>query len=266
MVPLLVRGLIFLGAVALGLLAAGWLLADGFRLSVSGLVLALVVFALVQTVLAPFIAKMAARFAPAFLGGIGRSLDLSNITFVEGRRRVVGGDRRCSVRAVARPPRRPVGHRRRLHPQPCRPLRRRARRGRSGRRRRRRRPGHRTRRVHGARRRGERLRRDGDGPPGGLHVRRGPGPQSRRPGGQRPGADDLHRDRHPDRAHARDHRDGAGAHRRRRAHRVPARARLGGPGRDALPVPAAAGAVHGGERHCRSSGTCTPTCTTRCCG
>lgn len=71
MAKLLIRGAIFLASAALGLLAASWLLEDDFRLSASGFVLAVVIFAVAQSVLAPFIAKMAARFAPAFLGGIG---------------------------------------------------------------------------------------------------------------------------------------------------------------------------------------------------
>jgi hypothetical protein len=51
--------------------AASWLLDDRFQLSTSGFVVAVVVFAVGQSVLAPFIAKAAARYAPAFLGGIG---------------------------------------------------------------------------------------------------------------------------------------------------------------------------------------------------
>ncbi|WP_152189883.1 phage holin family protein [Georgenia satyanarayanai] len=71
MVTLLIRGAIFLASAALGLLVASWLLKDTFRLSASGFVVAVVVFAVAQSVLAPFIAKAAARYAPAFLGGIG---------------------------------------------------------------------------------------------------------------------------------------------------------------------------------------------------
>lgn len=71
MIRLLIRGVIFLGSAALGLLAASWLLGEAFQLSASGFVVAVVVFAVAQSVLAPFVAKMAARYAPAFLGGIG---------------------------------------------------------------------------------------------------------------------------------------------------------------------------------------------------
>lgn len=70
MVRLLIRTLIFLGSSALGLLAAQLIL-DGFKISVSGFVLTVVVFSVIQSVLAPFIAKMARRYASFLLGGIG---------------------------------------------------------------------------------------------------------------------------------------------------------------------------------------------------
>ncbi|GAA4624620.1 hypothetical protein GCM10023113_14370 [Cellulomonas oligotrophica] len=70
MVRLLLRAVVFLASAALGLLAASALL-DGFEVHPSGFVVAVLVFALAQSVLAPFIAKMANRYAPAFLGGIG---------------------------------------------------------------------------------------------------------------------------------------------------------------------------------------------------
>ncbi|MBC7291188.1 MAG: phage holin family protein [Actinotalea sp.] len=71
MVKLLIRGAVFLASAALGLLAASWLLEDAFQLSTSGFLTAVVVFAVAQSILAPFITKTAARYAPAFLGGIG---------------------------------------------------------------------------------------------------------------------------------------------------------------------------------------------------
>ncbi len=70
MVRLLLNTLVFLGSAAIGLLVAAWLV-PGVRVSVSGFVVAVTVFALAQAVLAPFIAKMASRYASAFLGGIG---------------------------------------------------------------------------------------------------------------------------------------------------------------------------------------------------
>lgn len=64
------RAAIFLATAALGLLAAALILPD-FQLSLSGLLVAIIVFALAQSVLAPFIFKMARRYAPALVGGIG---------------------------------------------------------------------------------------------------------------------------------------------------------------------------------------------------
>ena len=74
--------------------------------------------------------------------------------------------------ALPRPSRRPAGRRRHLHPQPRRPLRRRARRDDAGRRRCGQGRGHRAGAFHRTRRAGERLRRHGDGAAGRLHVRR----------------------------------------------------------------------------------------------
>lgn len=70
MVRLVLNTLVFLGSAAIGLLVAAWLV-PGVRVSVSGFIVAVAVFALAQAVLAPFIAKMASRYAAAFLGGIG---------------------------------------------------------------------------------------------------------------------------------------------------------------------------------------------------
>lgn len=70
MVRFLIRTVIFLLSAALGLLVASWIL-DDFTVSTTGFVVVAVVFAIAQSVLAPFIAKMTARYAPAFLGGVG---------------------------------------------------------------------------------------------------------------------------------------------------------------------------------------------------
>jgi hypothetical protein len=71
MIRLLIRALIFLVSAALGLLVAAWLLDGDFVLTASGFIVAVLVFTVAQSVLSPFIAKTAARFAPSFLGGIG---------------------------------------------------------------------------------------------------------------------------------------------------------------------------------------------------
>jgi Mycobacterial 4 TMS phage holin, superfamily IV len=67
---LLLRAAMFLGSSAIGLLIAAWLI-KGVSLSVYGFVVAVVIFSVAQAILAPFIAKMANRYASAFLGGIG---------------------------------------------------------------------------------------------------------------------------------------------------------------------------------------------------
>ena len=70
MVRLLLRAAVFLGSSAIGLLVAAWLV-PGVSVSVSGFIVAVVVFSIAQAILSPFILKMASRYASAFLGGIG---------------------------------------------------------------------------------------------------------------------------------------------------------------------------------------------------
>jgi hypothetical protein len=69
----LIRAAIWLVSAFLGLVVADLLL-QGFTLHWDnwwGVLLAVVIFAVLQSVLAPWILKIAHRFAPAFLGGIG---------------------------------------------------------------------------------------------------------------------------------------------------------------------------------------------------
>lgn len=70
MIIFLIRLLIFLGSSALGLWVASLVL-DGFHLTVSGFLAAVVVFTVAQSVLGPFISSIASRYASAFLGGVG---------------------------------------------------------------------------------------------------------------------------------------------------------------------------------------------------
>jgi hypothetical protein len=72
MISFLIRAAIFLGSAAVGLLVASLIL-SGFSAPTSGFIVAVVIFAIAQSVLAPFIATVAKRHAPAFLGGIGVS-------------------------------------------------------------------------------------------------------------------------------------------------------------------------------------------------
>jgi len=70
MVRILLRALIFLLSAALGLWVASLVL-PGLHVTPSGFLTAVVVFAVAQSVLSPFLARVVARGAPAFLGGIG---------------------------------------------------------------------------------------------------------------------------------------------------------------------------------------------------
>lgn len=54
----------------LGLLIAAWLI-PGVTLSISGFIVAVVVFTIAQGVLGPFVFNVARRYASAILGGIG---------------------------------------------------------------------------------------------------------------------------------------------------------------------------------------------------
>lgn len=70
MIRLLIRSAIFLGSAAIGLLLAS-LLVDGMSVTASGFVAVVVIYAVAQSVLTPFILKVAARNASAFVGGVG---------------------------------------------------------------------------------------------------------------------------------------------------------------------------------------------------
>lgn len=70
MVRFFIRAAIFLATAALGLLITS-LVVTGFRISPAGFITAVLVFAVAQSILAPFVANMARKYAPALLGGIG---------------------------------------------------------------------------------------------------------------------------------------------------------------------------------------------------
>lgn len=70
MVRFLVRVVVFVLSAALGLLVASVLI-DDVSVTWRGYVLTVIVFAILQSVLTPFIGKMADRYAPAFVGGVG---------------------------------------------------------------------------------------------------------------------------------------------------------------------------------------------------
>jgi hypothetical protein len=70
MLRLLIRTAVFLGAAALGLIAAAVLL-DDVQVTASGFLIVVILYAAVQNVISPFIARVAAKNASAFLGGVG---------------------------------------------------------------------------------------------------------------------------------------------------------------------------------------------------
>lgn len=74
MILFLIRAVIFIATAAVGLIAADLILGDGFNIDWRnwwGFVLAIVIFAVLQSVLAPWLAKVARNRAPVLLGGIG---------------------------------------------------------------------------------------------------------------------------------------------------------------------------------------------------
>lgn len=67
---ILVRTLVFLGSAALGLLAAALIL-DDVEVTASGFIITAVIFAIVQSLVTPFLEKIARDKARALLGGVG---------------------------------------------------------------------------------------------------------------------------------------------------------------------------------------------------
>lgn len=73
MITLLFRTLVFLASAAIGLIVADVVL-PGFRIEWNrwwGFVICIVIFAVLQAVLSPWIARIADRYAPVLMGGIG---------------------------------------------------------------------------------------------------------------------------------------------------------------------------------------------------
>lgn len=70
MIRFVVRTLIFIGSAAIGLLVAASLV-EGFSVTFGGFLLTVAIYAAVQSVAAPFLAKLAHTHARALLGGIG---------------------------------------------------------------------------------------------------------------------------------------------------------------------------------------------------
>jgi hypothetical protein len=72
-ITFLFRALLYIVSAGLGLIAADLAL-DGFQIEWSkwwGFVICILIFALLQSILSPWITKIADRYAPVLLGGIG---------------------------------------------------------------------------------------------------------------------------------------------------------------------------------------------------
>ena len=70
MVVFLIRALIFLGSAALGLWIAS-LIVDDFSVSAEGFLVAVVVFAALQSILTPWFVVMTRKYANALTGAVG---------------------------------------------------------------------------------------------------------------------------------------------------------------------------------------------------
>ncbi|OAN43504.1 phage holin family protein [Microbacterium sp. H83] len=73
MITFLFRSLMYVVSAGLGLIAADLLL-DGFQIQWDrwwGFVVCVLIFAILQSVLAPWVGKIADRYAPVLMGGIG---------------------------------------------------------------------------------------------------------------------------------------------------------------------------------------------------
>lgn len=84
MITLLFRALMYLVSAGLGLIAADLLL-EGFQIEWDkwwGFVVCIVIFAVLQSVLAPWVSRMADRYAPVLMGGIGIFSTLISLVIV----------------------------------------------------------------------------------------------------------------------------------------------------------------------------------------
>ena len=70
MIRFLIRTVIFLGSAALGLWVTS-LIVDGFEVKAEGFLVAVLVFAALQSILSPFILKTTTRNASALTGAVG---------------------------------------------------------------------------------------------------------------------------------------------------------------------------------------------------
>lgn len=84
MITLLFRALMYLVSAGLGLIVADLVL-EGFQIEWDkwwGFVVCIVIFAILQSVLAPWVSRMADRYAPVLMGGIGIFSTLISLVIV----------------------------------------------------------------------------------------------------------------------------------------------------------------------------------------
>lgn len=84
MITLLFRALMYLVSAGLGLIVADLVL-EGFQIEWDkwwGFVVCIVIFAILQSVLAPWVGRMADRYAPVLMGGIGIFSTLISLVIV----------------------------------------------------------------------------------------------------------------------------------------------------------------------------------------
>jgi hypothetical protein len=72
---ILLRAVVLLGSWAIGLLVAAWIV-PGVSLSVSGFIVAVVVFSVAQAILSLSILKLSRQYASLLLGGTGLALTI----------------------------------------------------------------------------------------------------------------------------------------------------------------------------------------------
>jgi uncharacterized membrane protein YvlD (DUF360 family) len=75
MKQVLLRAVVLLASWAIGLLVAAWIV-PGVSVSVSGFIIAVVLFSVAQAILSPFILRLPRAYASLLLGGTGLALTL----------------------------------------------------------------------------------------------------------------------------------------------------------------------------------------------
>jgi len=71
MIRFLIRTVIFLGSAALGLWITSLILGDDFVIHANGFIVAVLVFAIIQSILAPWLSNVTSRGSGALTGAVG---------------------------------------------------------------------------------------------------------------------------------------------------------------------------------------------------